>query len=437
MALRWTPGDQTDATLRFSQQEYRDDGSLWGAIEAPRGTVQSGTDSWNDATARTLSLNLSHEWASGLRLRSITANNEFTDRIMQDIDFMPADMLHVNRDHHFRTLSQELRLESKWGQTQWLAGFYADYDDHDLSFGQKTPMGSTTTSATQKGDSTAFFANWIIPVDDRWTATVGGRIEQNEVRFALSGDGEQSREWTRFSPKLALQYQWSPNAQLYTTLADGFRSGGFNAFAPEAYRHYEPERVRSIEVGIKGRLLNRRLRYSASAYFMDVHDMQVQQSGLPGEMYLTNAASARPTGIETELEYLLGAGWQLQAAISFNRTRFREFQDGANNFKGNHNPLAPDATGYLGVRYDALQGWYAQAHLNGTSKIYLDSANKYSRTGYGVLGLRGGYIFEYSEVSAYVHNAMDKQFDTIGFLNGGATIYSPPREVGLRLTYNL
>ena len=350
---------------------------------------------------------------------------------------MPPDMLHVGRNHRFRTLSQELRLEGRLGRAQWLAGFYADRDDHGLSFGQKIPLGSTTTSATQKGDSAALFTHWVVPLADRWTVTAGGRIERDEVRFSLEGGSEQSRAWTRFSPKLALQYQWHKDAQVYASVADGFRAGGFNAFAPEAYRRYQPEHVRSFELGAKGRLLNRRLRYSVSAYLMDVSDMHVQQIGLPGQMFLTNAASARPVGIDAEFQYLLGSGWQIQAALGLNRTRFREFRDGANDYQGKHNPLAPDITGHLGVRYDAPQDWYVQAHVNGASKVYLDAANQYGRPGYGVIDLTAGYIHGRTEWSAYVRNAGNRQYDTFGFLNGTTTIYSPPREFGLRMTWRM
>lgn len=437
LALRWTPSDRTDTVLRYAQRDYRDQGSLWGSVNAPRATVRSGTDSWNNSTARTVSLDMSHELAPGLRLRSVTANNKFTDHIQQDIDYMPADTLHVGRNHHFKTFSQELRLEGQYGQAQWLAGIYADRDDHGLSFGQKIPLGSTTTSATQKGNSTALFTHWIIPLAQQWTVTAGGRIERDEVRFALAGGSEQSRDWTRFSPKLALQYQWQPGAQLYASVADGFRAGGFNAFAPEAYRRYQPEHVRSFELGAKGQVLDRRLRYGASVYLMDVRDMQVQQVWLPGQMFLTNAASARPVGIEAELQYLLGSGWQIQAALGLNRTRFRDFEDGTNDYKGKHNPLAPDTTAHIGVRYDAPQGWYAQARLHGAGKVYLDAANRFGRAGYGVINLMAGYTFGRTELSAYVQNAGDKKYDTIGFLNGTTTIYSPPREFGLRLTWRM
>ena len=438
LTLRWTPAERTDATLRHARREYRDAGSQWGSAAAPRGTVRSGTASWNDSTARTVSLDVAHELAPGLRLRSVTANNDFTDRIMQDIDFMPADLVHVSRDHHFRTWSQELRLEGHWGQARWLAGLYADRDDHDLRFGQKIPQGSTSTSATQKGSSTALFTHWIVPLADRWTVTVGGRIERDALRFALAaGGGEQTRAWRHFSPKLALQYAWHNDAQVYASVADGFRAGGFNAFAPEAYRRYQPQRVRALELGAKGRLLARRLRYGASAYLMDVRDMQVQQIGSPGQMFLGNAASARPRGVEAELQYGLGSGWQMQAALGLNRTRFREFQDAGKDYQGRHNPLAPDVTGHLGARYDAAPGWHVQAQLQGASKVYLDAANKYGRAGFAVVNLMAGYSFGRTALSVHVHNAGNKVYDTLGFLNGAATIHSPPRELGLRLSYRL
>ncbi|WP_024304094.1 TonB-dependent receptor [Pseudogulbenkiania sp. MAI-1] len=436
--LRWTPGERTDAALRYAERAYRDGASLWGSASSPqRAVVRSGTDGFNDSTARTLSLDVVHELASGMRLRSITANNDYTDRLVQDTDFLPADLLHVARDHHFRTLSQEFRLEGQWGEARWLAGFYADRDDHDLRFEQKTPLALTTTQAVQKGDSTALFTHWTVPLAERWSVTAGARIERSEARFTLNGGREESLDSTRFSPKLALQYQWQPEAMIYASVADGFRAGGFNAFSPETSRRYEPERVRSFELGAKGSLLERRLRYGTSLYLMDVSSMQVQQMALPGQVFITNAASARSIGAEAELQYLLGAGWRVQAALGFNRTRFREFTDGAGNHEGKHNPFAPDITGHLGLRYDAPQGWYAQAAVSGVGKVYLDAANRYRQPGYGLVDLAAGYPLGRAELSAYVHNAANKKYDAVGFLNGQATVYSPPREIGLRLTYRL
>jgi iron complex outermembrane receptor protein len=73
----------------------------------------------------------------------------------------------------------------------------------------------------------------------------------------------------------------------------------------------------------------------------------------------------------------------------------------------------------------------------GSSKVYLDAANQYQRNGYGLINLVAGYARGDWEIAAYVNNAADKTYDAVGYQNGFVTVYSPPREVGLRLTWRL
>ena len=173
LVLRWTPDARTDIALRLAQRDHDDGGSLWGPTGGPRETVRSGTESWNRTRSRTASLDVSHELVSGMRLRSITANNEHFDRMRQDADFQPADLMHLGRDHQFQTLSQEFRLEGKLGASTWLAGLYLDRDDNQLSFENKTPLALTRTASTQEGSSAALFAHWEIPLTERWSLAAG------------------------------------------------------------------------------------------------------------------------------------------------------------------------------------------------------------------------------------------------------------------------
>ncbi|WP_078472665.1 TonB-dependent receptor [Pseudomonas sp. MF4836] len=438
MVLRWTPSLNTDVNLRYSRQDYRDGASLWGAVNASRREVRSGTPSWNHSSGRSLSLDVLHEFASGLKLRSITARNDFYDRVQQDTDFMPADLFHLRRDYHMNTLSQEFRLEGQWRDSQWLLGAYADRDDHDLSYQQKLPLRLTRTDVQLGGNTTALFGQWVMPLAERWTLTLGARAEQDKVHIDPAIGSRQSDQWQRLTPKAALQYEWQPDAYLYGSYSEGFRAGGFNAFSSAAnYPGYDPEKVKTYEVGAKGWMDDKRLRYSAALYWMDVRDMQVQQMIQPGVVYITNAASARSTGLDLEAEYLLADNWRLVSAVGLNRTRFQSFREGSNDYQGNRNPYAPDLTGHLSLRYDAPQGWWAQGGVSAVGKTYLDSANQYSRGGYGLIDLNAGYDFSHYGISAYVKNAADKRYDAVGYLNGTARVYSPPREIGLRVSYEL
>ena len=438
MVLRWTPSLNTDVNLRYSRQDYRDGASLWGAVNASRREVRSGTPSWNHSSGRSLSLDVLHEFDSGLKLRSITARNDFYDRVQQDTDFMPADLFHLRRDYHMNTLSQEFRLEGQWRDNQWLLGAYADRDDHDLSYQQKLPLRLTRTDVQLGGNTTALFGQWVMPLAERWTLTLGARAEQDKVHIDPAIGSRQSDQWQRLTPKAALQYEWQPDAYLYGSYSEGFRAGGFNAFSSAAnYPGYDPEKVKTYEVGAKGWMDDKRLRYSAALYWMDVRDMQVQQMIQPGVVYITNAASARSTGLDLEAEYLLADNWRLVSAVGLNRTRFQSFREGSNDYQGNRNPYAPDLTGHLSLRYDAPQGWWAQGGVSAVGKTYLDSANQYSRGGYGLIDLNAGYDFSHYGISAYVKNAADKRYDAVGYLNGTARVYSPPREIGLRVSYEL
>lgn len=438
LALRWTPDARTDATLRYAQQDFDDGAALWGSPSAPRATVRSGTPSWNRSGGDTVSLDVAHDFGTGLKLRSVTAYNTYNDRIQQDTDFQPADTQHIARDHRFRNLSQELRLEGQVDASRWLVGLYADRDDHDLLNTQKLSAALIQSAAALQGHSTALFTNWTVPLTPRWTLETGARVERNEVDFTPAGRARQSASDTNVSPKLALQYQFAPSAQVYASVSQGMRAGGFNVFVPAAnYAAYTPEKLRSVEIGVKGTLAEQRLRYSAALYRMQMRDMQVQQMPEPGMVYITNAASGHSSGAEFELNCLLGRGWQLQSGLALNRTRFDRFQDGANVYDGRRNPFAPDVSGHVSLRYDDSAGWHAQAQVYGTGKVYLDAANRYSRNGYGLVNLQAGRSFGAFELSTYVRNAANKRFDAVGFQNGIVTVYSPPREVGLRLAWRI
>lgn len=436
--LRLVPQEGTDMVLRYARQAYDDDASLWGAPTARRNHVASGTDSWNRSWGQTLSLNVGHSLGDDLNLRSITAYNDFHDRIQQDTDFLPVNLSMIARDLRLRTLSQELRLEGQWGLADWLAGVYADSSENDLrNVSQRGPFVQELR-LDQSSRTLAAFSHWNLHLTPDWTLSLGGRVERYRVGIDPRGDANQSRSWSSFSPKVALQYAFAEQNQVYLSASKGVRNGGFNVLsAATHYAAFEPEKVWSYEFGIKGRTLEERLRYSLAAYYMDVTDMQVMQMPSPGVQYITSAASATSKGLDLDAEYLLSARWSVQTGLAWNRTRFDSFQDGRARYDGHHNPFAPDLTGYLGLRYDDPEGWYVQGNLVGSDKVYLDAANQYTRNGYALVNLSAGVRYEQWELSGYVNNLADREYDAVGYQNGFITVYSPPRELGVRVTWKL
>lgn len=438
LTLRLTPSARTEINLRASARRDDDGASAWGAVAAPRATVRSGWPGSNTSRGHTLSADVTHDFGGGLRLRSITASNVFEDRLQQDTDFMPADLMHVQRQHRFNTLSQELRLQGRSGRGgDWLLGLYADRDRDRLGFVQKTPLALTPTRAWQRGHTLAAFTHWNIPLTGPWTLTLGARIERSRLRFGFENAPAAqtlSQSGTRMSPKVAVQYA-ARDALLWASVADGLRAAGFNAFAPVRWRSYGPERARSFELGVKGQP-GRRLRYTAALYYTRLHNMQVQQMGAPGQVFITNAASATSRGAELEAEWLPARSWLVQAGVALNRTRFGHFSDGANRYDGHLNPMTPAATAHLGLRYDPGP-WYAQVRLSASRRIWLDAANLHYQSGHALLDLSAGWRMGRTEISAWVRNAGNRRHDARGFPFANIVIYSPPRELGLRVIWRL
>lgn len=436
LGLRWEPNEATDLVLRYARQVYDDGGSLWGSPDSPRAQVTSGTSSWNRSKGQTLSLNGTHTTSSGLQFHSVTAYNHYKDRVQQDTDFRPAELLYIGRDHQLRTLSQEFRLEGNLGESDWLLGMYADQQRHDLNTLSKMMMGLSNTQVKQRGHTLALFSHWNLPLSEQWSLTAGARLERNDVSIQPQASSKRQANWTHLSPKLALQYQLGPEHSLYGSISQGVRTGGFNTLSSTFdHRAFDPEKNQSYEMGLRGFFNDRRLRYSLSAYLMNIKDMQVMQMPTPGMIYITSAATAQSKGLEVEVEYLLGSGWLVQTGLAWNHTRFDRFRDGAAVYDGNRNPFAPDLNGHLSLRYDSPHGWYLMSSLVGSGKVYLDAANRYQRKGYSLINLAAGYERGDWQVSTYLHNAADKQYDAVGYQNGFVTVYSPPREAGIRLTW--
>ena len=438
IVLRWTPTETDDIRLRYSQQRYHDGGSQWGPAASTDRKVSSGTDSWNHSQASVLSLDYRHQLDNGWQFRSISARTEVLDRIQQDTDFRQPDTLHMQRDNQLTTLSQEFRLQGEGDSHRWLAGVYVDRDDNDFRFVQKLPLMTTEMRNAQRGNTQALFGEWTQMLGGPWSMTLGGRIERSDIEISPTGEGKRSASWHNVSPKVAVQYQWHPNLQTYASYSQGYRAGGYNLFSPVTdYRRYNPEKVHAWELGVKGVSDDRRLRYSSAVYLMDIDDMQVQQVVQAGVVYISNAAKARSTGWELEADYNLLPELRLQGSLGLNHTRFESYRDGSNDYAGNHNTFAPDATASLGLRYDHPSGAYGLLQWHGVSQSFLDAGNQYRQAGYGVGDLTLGYMWREFDVSLYVDNLTDKEYDAVGYLNGSVRIYSPPREFGLKVSYKL
>ena len=75
--------------------------------------------------------------------------------------------------------------------------------------------------------------------------------------------------------------------------------------------------------------------------------------------------------------------------------------------------------------------------LSASRRIWLDAANLHYQSGHALLDLSAGWRMGRTEISAWVRNAGNRRHDARGFPFANIVIYSPPRELGLRVIWRL
>jgi len=447
--LRWTPIDDLDLSFIASRFQY-DDGqakmnlteygyTMYGQPANGYRQVRSNMAGENDSSDESFALKAAWHINDALTLTSITTRREYNDKLKMDWDFSRMSLAHSFKDDVYSKLSQELRLDSKSDRLNWLFGLYYDDDDIDTNmvFDSVVPSMAYTLDRTTSSKSYAAFAHLSYLLMEKLSVMGGIRYETSEFEHQERMYNTTTEvSWDDITPKIALQYRFTPGVMGYVNVSKGYRTGGFNMYATDSqYFSYDPEYLWSYEVGFKSTFLNKRMRLNGALFYMDISDMQVNQAINPAEGYVTNAAEATAIGGELEVSARITNELTLMAGLGMTKVEFDKFEDALGNYEGNKVPFAPDYTFNIGAQYRHTMGFFARVDWVGYGEIYFDKENNYSRDPYQLVNAKIGYEAEQFDVYLYAKNLFDKTYDSKGYYSGYYTIYSDPREAGLQLVY--
>ena len=143
---------------------------------------------------------------------------------------------------------------------------------------------------------------------------------QQNIEFnspaATSAPYSISRSWNDFSPRVVLNYKWTPNVMLYGSVAKGYEAGGFNA--DEVGSVYQPEEVWNYEFGIKSYFPGYRLLFDASTYYYRYSNLQslslISNGNGALPIYEVTISDQVAKGVDLE------AHWQATTALRLNLT---------------------------------------------------------------------------------------------------------------------
>ncbi|MCW8091429.1 TonB-dependent receptor [Alteromonas sp. ASW11-130] len=135
-------------------------------------------------------------------------------------------------------------------------------------------------------------------------------------------DSPAVESWSRFTPRVGVEYQMNRDMMFFASYSQGFKSGTFNPRASGPEPGVKPEVVDSFELGMKSDLTDS-LRLNATL-FSYVHKDR-QYIGVEGDsddptalqQRLRNAAETEGQGIEIEMTYVATDNLQFDVAYGY------------------------------------------------------------------------------------------------------------------------
>ncbi len=320
-----------------------------------------------------------------LQFKSITAIRSLQADIDVDADGTPYNILSEQTVARDVQVSQEFDLNGRLlnNKLTYVAGVYLfrelghSSDDLQVFNGiyqaTKNAALALNTNTFQRLDarSYAVFAQADYEFLPKFELTVGGRVNydqkiydafvyQPQLSKIAIPDQASSPDFTSFTPKIGLN--WKPTRQLlaYVDYAEGFKSGGISPpLVGVPLQTYQPEKLRSYEVGLKSEWFDRRLTANAAAYYSIHDDIQLTSlltlpSGGIGKP-VQNGGTADTYGYELEVVAVPTQGLTLNLAAAFTHARFSNVSPGVATALGAYVderlPDIPDYNLNLGAQY--------------------------------------------------------------------------------------
>lgn len=379
--------------------------------------------------------------------------------------------------------SQEFRLSLPITENvDWLLGLFYTHEKaevhqqlwaEDMNTGVLFP-GGNILDATWPSTYTdyAAFTNFTIHFTDKFNIQLGGRESQNRQTYSeVDGGGyttifgfpqapapvitpEVDTKDNSFTYLVTPQYKISQAVMVYARVATGFRPGGPNptcsAFGLPC--HFDPDRTQDYEIGFKGDVLDHRLDFDTSVFYIDWKHIQLSTVPPCGCAILyVNAGSAKSQGVELSLQGRPTSTLTLSAWVDFtDAVLTASFPDNSttvgndgdrlpfsSRISGNFSaeklvPVSERTTLFFGgqVSYVGNRFGYFE---------YLPQRAYYPA--YAETNFRGGATVGDWRVTLFINNATNKRGVLGGTLplpyGGNGFTYIQPRTIGLTATKNL
>ncbi|MDO6414686.1 TonB-dependent receptor [Sphingomonas sp. BIUV-7] len=150
----------------------------------------------------------------------------------------------------------------------------------------------------------------------------------NTTAAAAAGYTPLDEKWHRFNPMATVAFDATDDIHLYAKYATGYRAGGASS-RTQNYQAFDPEDVKSYEIGAKTDFFDHKARLNLAGYIMDRKDSQVDISSIQffnGSSFnnlvtINVPGNTKIRGIEADLTVRPTRGLTLSAGYAYTYTK--------------------------------------------------------------------------------------------------------------------
>jgi len=289
----------------------------------------------------------------------ILSYREIDGKFARQVDGTQLNLFENREAYQQNQISADFRLEGTSARFDWTAGLFAfrEKSDNQLDFGGvlNTVVWPSHYGGLVKNSNYAIYGETVFHVTHRLRLTGGLRITSETKQASpnvfsyIGGDidnppqggsagtqylitpGVRKNSFSNMTWRAIAAYDWSDQVSLYTSVATGFKSGGFEwrittDFTDRELPQFAPETVTTYEMGLKSYFRETGLRFNMSSFYSDYANIQVA-SNLPGLIATQqqNAAKAIIQGFEVEALWQPTNSIILGASVGHIDAAYKEF----------------------------------------------------------------------------------------------------------------
>jgi iron complex outermembrane receptor protein len=279
-------------------------------------------------------------------LKSITAYMDTNSILLADTDYTERPDGQATPAGHIRQFTQELQASSLSGSDlQWVFGLF--YYDTVSTYDERTVFNSPSGALASLGGTTGFislgrqhvksyaaYGQATYEILPRLSVTGGlrytiDRIDASGGLFRPDGAvfgpvrpaGESNDE--RLTFRAAVDYKFTEDVLGYASFNRGYKSAVFNLLTYNQVPNL-PEEVDAFEIGLKGDLFDRRVRFNVAAFHYTVKNPQTSITRAPTIIF-SNAGESQVDGVEADFQIRVMPGLTLRAGAAYLDSRYTDF----------------------------------------------------------------------------------------------------------------